>query len=148
MIGSMMDGLYHAHAALLSLKPDGLPLWKYFFYVQTGLGWVYGTAGLTGCCLLIILTIMVLCSLPCVRRKGYFEVSAQSMIRRKGVEGTQGSLHHFERWGGGGGGGEEAGAEPLIYYMSYMKHQVGRPQKYSLNQTVSPSHWQSILALP
>ena len=99
MIGSMMDGFYHAHAALLSLKPDGLPLWKYFFYVQTGLGWVYGTAGLTGCCLLIILTIMVLCSLPCVRRKGYFEVSTQSMIRRKGVESAQGSLHHFERWG-------------------------------------------------
>ena len=62
-------------AVLLSLEPDGKPLWEYFFYYNTGFGWVYGTAGVTGVLLLIILVIMVLCSLPCVRRNGYFEVT-------------------------------------------------------------------------
>ena len=42
--------------------------------MRTGLGWVGGAAGLTGDCLIILLGIMVLCALPCVRRKGYFEV--------------------------------------------------------------------------
>ena len=60
---------------LLSRKPDGKPLWEYFFYYDTGLGWIHGTAGITGVLLLIILVIMVLCSLPCVRRNGYFEVT-------------------------------------------------------------------------
>ena len=65
--------------ALLSLTPDGLPLWMYFFGVNTGLGWVGGTAGLTGDLLLIILLILVLCSLPCVRKKGFFEVRLTPM---------------------------------------------------------------------
>ena len=69
--------LDHNYVGLLSTKPTGLPLWQYFFYVKTGVGWVYGTAGLTGDCLIIILFIMVLCSLPCVRRKGFFEVRHQ-----------------------------------------------------------------------
>lgn len=68
------------HAVLLSLTPDGLPLWKYFFFVHTGVGWVGGTAGLTGECLLIILTIIVLFALPCVREKGFFEVSGVGSI--------------------------------------------------------------------
>ena len=61
-------------SVLASMTPEGLPLWQYFFFVRTGLGWVYGTAGLTGDLLAIILIIMVLCSLPVVRRKGFFEV--------------------------------------------------------------------------
>ena len=56
------------------MTEDGLPLWQYFFYVHTGLGWVAGTAGITGDLLLIILIVMVVCALPCIRRKGYFEV--------------------------------------------------------------------------
>ena len=63
------------YTALVSLKDNGLALWKYFFYVKTGAGWVGGAAGITGDLLILIITIMVLCSLPCVRRKGYFEVS-------------------------------------------------------------------------
>ena len=61
-------------SVLLSLTPNGLTIWQYFFSVHTGLGWVGGTAGLTGTTLLVILFVMVFCSLPCVRRKGYFEV--------------------------------------------------------------------------
>ena len=81
--------LQHAsHTVLLSLTPDGLPVWKYFFFVRTGLGWVGGTAGLTGDGLIIILSVMVLCSLPWVRRKGYFEVSLKNM--RGGSHGVAG----------------------------------------------------------
>lgn len=61
-------------AALISLKPGGLPLWQYFFYIRTGFGWVFGTAGLTGVLLTIIFVIMALFALSCVRRKGFFEV--------------------------------------------------------------------------
>uniref|UniRef100_A0A1X7TN72 Ferric oxidoreductase domain-containing protein n=1 Tax=Amphimedon queenslandica TaxID=400682 RepID=A0A1X7TN72_AMPQE len=46
---------------------------QYLFGVGT-IGWVYGSAGLTGLLLLIILIIMFICSLPVVRRKGKFEV--------------------------------------------------------------------------
>lgn len=71
----LLSTLNLVYTALLSLTPDGLPLWEYFFSVRTGLGWVGGTAGLTGVCLVVILSIMVVCSLPCVRRKGYFQAS-------------------------------------------------------------------------
>ena len=57
------------------------PLWQYFFFVGTDLGWVCGSAGLTGVLLLLILIVMVLCSLPCVRRRGHFEVSHFDIMR-------------------------------------------------------------------
>ena len=63
------------HIGLVSLRPGSLPWWQYFFYVNTGLGWVYGTAGLTGVFLIIILLIMVIFSLKVVRKKGFFEVA-------------------------------------------------------------------------
>ena len=57
------------------MRPGSLPWWQYFFYVNTGLGWVYGTAGLTGVFLIIILLIIVMFSLKVVRKKGFFEVA-------------------------------------------------------------------------
>ena len=62
-------------AALISMEPGSISLWRYFLYVKTGVGWVFGTAGLTGIFLLLLLMIMVACSLPCVRNKGFFEVN-------------------------------------------------------------------------
>lgn len=49
-------------------------MWFCLIGVDTGLGWVGGSAGLTGFLLTIILIIMVVCSLPIVRRKGAFEI--------------------------------------------------------------------------
>ncbi|XP_064476773.1 NADPH oxidase 5-like isoform X2 [Ornithodoros turicata] len=46
----------------------------YLFTTQHDIGWVGGTACITGWALLAILLVMVLCSLPCVRRSGRFEV--------------------------------------------------------------------------
>lgn len=51
------------------------------------LGLIPGIANPTGVALMIILTVMVVCSLPFVRKSGYFEVSG----RREMKEG--------ERWG-------------------------------------------------
>ena len=49
-------------------------MWKYLFYWKTPVGWVGGTAGLTGDILLIILLAIFIFALPCVRTRGYFEV--------------------------------------------------------------------------
>ena len=72
---------YNLHSTvLISMKPGSIPLWRYFFYVQTGFGWVFGTAGLTGIFLFILLMIIVICSLPCVRNNGFFEVCISTLI--------------------------------------------------------------------
>ena len=55
-------------------ESSNISMWQYLFSVNTTLGWVGGAAGLTGNFLIVVVTIMVICSLPCVRRKGYFEV--------------------------------------------------------------------------
>ncbi|XP_065906157.1 NADPH oxidase 5-like isoform X2 [Dysidea avara] len=74
-------GVIHfiAHAINLVLNPDLLPLRSYFDdddnnTNSTNPDWVESTAGITGALLLIILVIMVVCSLPFVRRNGYFQV--------------------------------------------------------------------------
>lgn len=46
----------------------------YLLTTHHDIGWVGGTACITGWVLLAILLVMVLCSLPCVRRSGRFEV--------------------------------------------------------------------------
>ena len=46
------------------------------FTTKSNIGWlVPGFAYLSGVLLIVILTIMVICSSPCVRRSGYFQVS-------------------------------------------------------------------------
>lgn len=64
------------------LNPHLLPLRAYFEDDNdtdnsntTKPDWVQNTAGATGVLLTIILIVMVICSLPFVRRNGYFQVS-------------------------------------------------------------------------
>ena len=67
--------LFSLTIARLEVTGEGnFSMWEYLFSVHTGLGWVGGAAGLTGDLLYIILIILVVCSLPCVRRKGFFEI--------------------------------------------------------------------------
>lgn len=49
-------------------------MWNYLFGVGTDIGWVGGMAGLTGWFLVIIITVMVVCALPVIRRNGHFQV--------------------------------------------------------------------------
>lgn len=62
------------NAFLLDKSRDDLKLWEILFTTKAGFGWVYDTAILTGWGLDIIVVIMVICSMPFVRRSGHFQV--------------------------------------------------------------------------
>uniref|UniRef100_H2MGC7 NADPH oxidase 5 n=1 Tax=Oryzias latipes TaxID=8090 RepID=H2MGC7_ORYLA len=49
-------------------------LWEYLLTTRPMIGWVKGTASLTGVVLLLLICLMVLCSSTFVRRSGHFEV--------------------------------------------------------------------------
>uniref|UniRef100_A0A8C2WAD9 NADPH oxidase 5 n=1 Tax=Cyclopterus lumpus TaxID=8103 RepID=A0A8C2WAD9_CYCLU len=49
-------------------------LWEYLLTTRPGIGWVKGTASLTGVVLQLVICLMVLCSSTFVRRSGHFEV--------------------------------------------------------------------------
>ncbi|KAI5614848.1 NADPH oxidase 5 [Silurus asotus] len=49
-------------------------MWEYLFTTRPGIGWVQGTASITGFVLLVIICLMVVCSSTFVRRSGHFEV--------------------------------------------------------------------------
>ncbi|XP_034031676.1 NADPH oxidase 5 [Thalassophryne amazonica] len=49
-------------------------LWEYLLTTQPGIGWVKGTASVTGVVLQVIICLMVLCSSTFVRRSGHFEI--------------------------------------------------------------------------
>lgn len=53
--------------------------WEYLLSTHTDVGWVNGSAGITGIILLLVLIVMVICSQPFVRRTGHFEVQS-SMV--------------------------------------------------------------------
>uniref|UniRef100_A0AAV2L1C1 Uncharacterized protein n=1 Tax=Knipowitschia caucasica TaxID=637954 RepID=A0AAV2L1C1_KNICA len=48
--------------------------WEYVFTTRPGIGWVKGTASLTGVVLQALIFLMVVCSMTFVRRSGHFEV--------------------------------------------------------------------------
>ncbi|XP_029909315.1 NADPH oxidase 5 [Myripristis murdjan] len=49
-------------------------LWEYLLTTRPGIGWVKGTASVTGVVLQVMICLMVLCSSTFVRRSGHFEV--------------------------------------------------------------------------
>ncbi|KAM3609843.1 uncharacterized protein V6R79_021280 [Siganus canaliculatus] len=49
-------------------------LWEYLLTTRPGIGWVKGTASVTGVVLQVVICLMVLCSSTFVRRSGHFEV--------------------------------------------------------------------------
>ncbi|KTF83188.1 hypothetical protein cypCar_00007145 [Cyprinus carpio] len=54
---------------------DGMyQLWEYLFTIRPGIGWVNGTASITGVVLQVLICLMVVCSSTFVRRSGHFEV--------------------------------------------------------------------------
>ncbi|XP_054633836.1 NADPH oxidase 5 isoform X1 [Dunckerocampus dactyliophorus] len=55
-------------------KDSGFSLWEYLLTTRPGIGWVKGTASLTGVVLQVVICLMVLCSSTFVRRSGHFEV--------------------------------------------------------------------------
>ncbi|CAL8260222.1 unnamed protein product [Merluccius merluccius] len=49
-------------------------VWEYLLTTRPGVGWVHGTASLTGVVLQLLICLMGLCSSTFVRRSGHFEV--------------------------------------------------------------------------
>uniref|UniRef100_A0A671TJH3 NADPH oxidase 5 n=1 Tax=Sparus aurata TaxID=8175 RepID=A0A671TJH3_SPAAU len=49
-------------------------VWEYLLTTRPGIGWVKGSASLTGVVLQVVICLMVLCSSTFVRRSGHFEV--------------------------------------------------------------------------
>ncbi|MCI4382014.1 hypothetical protein PGIGA_G00258690 [Pangasianodon gigas] len=49
-------------------------VWEYLFTTRPGIGWVQGTASITGVVLQVLICLMVVCSSTFVRRSGHFEV--------------------------------------------------------------------------
>ncbi|KAJ8311769.1 hypothetical protein KUTeg_011124 [Tegillarca granosa] len=62
-----------ANAVVVSQSGD-IALLEMLLTTKAGIGWILGSAYITGWILLVILVVMVICSLSCVRRRGYFEV--------------------------------------------------------------------------
>lgn len=75
---TLVYSLIHTGAHLLNFarlsEGDGHVMTLYTFTTHHDIGWVGGAASITGWVLLAILLVMFLCSLPCVRRSGRFEV--------------------------------------------------------------------------
>uniref|UniRef100_A0A3B4EXR4 NADPH oxidase 5 n=1 Tax=Pundamilia nyererei TaxID=303518 RepID=A0A3B4EXR4_9CICH len=66
----------HAFNFGISTHPQSgeYSLWEYLLTTRPGIGWVKGTASLTGVVLQVLICLMVLCSSTFVRRSGHFEV--------------------------------------------------------------------------
>uniref|UniRef100_A0A8C5SQN9 NADPH oxidase 5 n=1 Tax=Laticauda laticaudata TaxID=8630 RepID=A0A8C5SQN9_LATLA len=58
----------------LSQAKEGYHLWEYLFTTRPGIGWIRGTASLTGLLLQLLISLMLVCSTTLVRRSGHFEV--------------------------------------------------------------------------
>ncbi|KAM6937388.1 NADPH oxidase 5 [Xenentodon cancila] len=70
--------LVHTTAHVLNFaqlsKQSEFSLWEYLLTTRPRIGWVSGTASLTGVVLQLFICLMVLCSCTFVRRSGHFEV--------------------------------------------------------------------------
>ncbi|XP_074141319.1 NADPH oxidase 5 [Sminthopsis crassicaudata] len=59
---------------LAQLEDNPFQFWEYLLTTRPGIGWVHGTASLTGIVLQLLILIMLVCSCSFVRRSGHFEV--------------------------------------------------------------------------
>uniref|UniRef100_A0A3B3YCT5 NADPH oxidase, EF-hand calcium binding domain 5 n=1 Tax=Poecilia mexicana TaxID=48701 RepID=A0A3B3YCT5_9TELE len=69
--------LVHTAAHVINFRKSqsgGFSLWEYLLTTRPGIGWVKGTASLTGVILQLLICLMVFCSSTFVRRSGHFEV--------------------------------------------------------------------------
>ncbi|KAI4880347.1 hypothetical protein NFI96_021114, partial [Prochilodus magdalenae] len=58
----------------LTRMDESYQLWEYVFTTRPGIGWIKGTASITGVVLQVLICLMVVCSSTFVRRSGHFEV--------------------------------------------------------------------------
>ncbi|XP_017341623.1 NADPH oxidase 5 isoform X2 [Ictalurus punctatus] len=76
LIFSLVHTMAHVMNFVLLTRTDrGYNMWEYLFTTRPGIGWVKGTASITGVVLQVIICLMVVCSSTFVRRSGHFEVT-------------------------------------------------------------------------
>lgn len=68
--------MFSLFIARMSQNDAMYQLWEYLFTTRPGIGWVNGTASITGVVLQVLICLMVVCSSTFVRRSGHFEVMA------------------------------------------------------------------------
>ncbi|XP_074657315.1 NADPH oxidase 5-like [Tubulanus polymorphus] len=67
-------GAHLANFAIVTSLDEHFTYYDYLLTTKPGLGWVYGTASITGLALLALLALIVTCALPCVRGRGRFQL--------------------------------------------------------------------------
>uniref|UniRef100_A0A8C0IPA5 NADPH oxidase 5 n=1 Tax=Chelonoidis abingdonii TaxID=106734 RepID=A0A8C0IPA5_CHEAB len=58
----------------LTQTQDRPALWEYLFTTRPGIGWIHGSASITGIALQLLICVMLVCSSTFVRKSGHFEV--------------------------------------------------------------------------
>ncbi|RDD42245.1 NADPH oxidase 5 [Trichoplax sp. H2] len=71
---ALVHTVAHVFNVVLPDPPNNRSAVDVLFTTKYKIGWVGGTAYITGYPLVIILLVMIICSMPFVRRKGYFQV--------------------------------------------------------------------------
>ncbi|XP_053387037.1 NADPH oxidase 5-like isoform X3 [Mercenaria mercenaria] len=71
---AIIHTLAHIGNAAHAANASALEMWEVLFTVKAGVGYVGGSAFITGWLLDIILIVMVICSMPFIRRGGHFQV--------------------------------------------------------------------------
>ncbi|XP_057185831.1 NADPH oxidase 5 isoform X3 [Triplophysa rosa] len=66
-------GAHVMNFARMSQNDGTYQMWEYLLTIRPGIGWVNGTASVTGVVLQILICLMVVCSSTFVRRSGHFE---------------------------------------------------------------------------
>ncbi|XP_073160562.1 NADPH oxidase 5 isoform X5 [Lepidochelys kempii] len=67
-------GAHVGNFVRLTQIQDRPALWEYLFTTRPGIGWIHGSASLTGIALQILICMMLVCSSTFVRKSGHFEV--------------------------------------------------------------------------
>nr|XP_033775411.1 NADPH oxidase 5 isoform X1 [Geotrypetes seraphini] len=74
ILSVLHTGAHLANFVNLTLNKNGYQLWEYMFTTRPGIGWISGTASVTGLVLQLLICLTTLCSSPFVRKSGHFEV--------------------------------------------------------------------------
>ncbi|KAM9311945.1 NADPH oxidase 5-like [Gastrophryne carolinensis] len=81
LVGYVIFGFTVVHTAAhvinfinKSINPGNYTFWEYLLTLRPGIGWIYGSASLTGIWLQYLICVTVVCSSKFIRRGGHFEV--------------------------------------------------------------------------
>uniref|UniRef100_A0A8C3XTR5 NADPH oxidase 5 n=1 Tax=Chelydra serpentina TaxID=8475 RepID=A0A8C3XTR5_CHESE len=77
LVGYVVGALtaVHTSAHVVNFGDQDRPaLWEYLFTTRPGIGWVHGSASITGIALQLLVCMMLVCSSAFVRKSGHFEV--------------------------------------------------------------------------